>query len=505
MTSEKKATRSQKKGAKEILRLGLKTLSYRCDLLPQDEVDTLRSTTTALQESLSVKSVTGGELEKKAKAVDEALQKSGGLYYHKKGWVENIEMLLVAAIVVIGIRSFFLQPFIIPTNSMYPSFFGMQPHVYETDDEPNFAGRAIDKLLLGASHYKLEAQSSGDLYLVAHRQVTSTFPNGRFFLIPTVVNEYVFEIGGKEHLLQVPAEFDLNQLLAQKFAGIDDLNKLDDVVTQDLGYYKGSRLKLSDRTYKEGDVVLAFDILLGDALFVDRFTYNFIKPKAGDPAVFRTGTIDQFNRELGTFSQNPDMNRTGEDKYYIKRLVGEPGDELQLTVPQEFHTKKFIGNKNFANLVVRGDPGILKRNSQFPLEQIDEALKILSVTQYGQAVHDFLALWVASVSLEPTTGNIAFDENRLFVESLIKDPNATSENGYPGYQAEGLLSDGDTLILPTKNSIGNPTGQNAYFAMGDNSINSMDGRSWGFVPEKAIIGRALLIYYPFTKRWGFAK
>ena len=29
MTSEKKATRSQKKGAKEILRLGLKALSYR--------------------------------------------------------------------------------------------------------------------------------------------------------------------------------------------------------------------------------------------------------------------------------------------------------------------------------------------------------------------------------------------------------------------------------------------------------------------------------------------
>ena len=69
----------------------------------------------------------GSELEEKAKAVDEALQKSGGLYYHKKGWVENAEMLLVAAIVVIGIRSFFLQPFIIPTNSMYPSFYGMQP------------------------------------------------------------------------------------------------------------------------------------------------------------------------------------------------------------------------------------------------------------------------------------------------------------------------------------------------------------------------------------------
>jgi signal peptidase I len=108
MKTEQKATRSQKKGAKEILRLGLKALCYRRDLLPQDEVDALSSSSVALQESLSTKAVSSDELEKNAKAVDEALQKSGGLYYHKKGWVENIEMLLVAAIVVIGIRSFFL-------------------------------------------------------------------------------------------------------------------------------------------------------------------------------------------------------------------------------------------------------------------------------------------------------------------------------------------------------------------------------------------------------------
>ena len=166
MTSEKKATRSQKKGAKEILRLGLKALSYRRDLLSGDELDRLEFDLYAFAKCLSTKSVTGVQLEEKAKAVDEALQKSVGLYYHKKGWVENIEMLLVAAIVVIGIRSFFLQPFIIPTNSMYPSFYGMQPHVYEAQEEPNFAERVVDKILLGASHYKLEAESSGKLYLV---------------------------------------------------------------------------------------------------------------------------------------------------------------------------------------------------------------------------------------------------------------------------------------------------------------------------------------------------
>jgi signal peptidase I len=85
------------------------------------------------------KPVLSDPLEEGAKEVDQALQESGGLYYHKKSVVENIEMLLVAAIVVIGIRSFFIQPFIIPTNSMFPSFSGMQPNVYEHNSEvPKF-------------------------------------------------------------------------------------------------------------------------------------------------------------------------------------------------------------------------------------------------------------------------------------------------------------------------------------------------------------------------------
>ena len=243
MTSEKKATRSQKKGAREILRLGLKALAYRHDLLPAEEAERLKQTTQDLRESLSQKSVSGKELEDKAKAVDEALQKSGGLYYHKKGWVENVEMLLVAAIVVIGIRSFFLQPFIIPTNSMYPSFYGMQPYVYEDGEQiPSFAEQAVDKILLGASHFRVEAEASGHLYLLLHdggmrtwRQETSSFPDGKFFVFPTSVSEYLFEIGGVEHSLRIPLEFasQMDVLLARKFGGIDNLGDLYKVVTQE--------------------------------------------------------------------------------------------------------------------------------------------------------------------------------------------------------------------------------------------------------------------------------
>ncbi|MBT5716933.1 MAG: signal peptidase I, partial [Opitutae bacterium] len=218
----------------------------------------------------------------------------------------------------------------------------------------------------------------------------------------------------------------------------------------------GNRLKLSDKTYKTGDIAIAFDILLGDALFVDRMTYNFVKPKAGDPAVFRTGSIDDFNRKLGT----PVRSFIGEDKYYIKRLVGEPGDRLQMIVPDSIFTN--------GTDVRKGTPGVLYRNDK------------------------------------PITGKIAFDENRIRTEALATNPNAENPSKYPGYRAEGLLSNREIITVPSKNDSTNATGLNGYFAMGDNSTDSLDGRAWGFVPENEIIGRALVVYYPFTKRWGFS-
>lgn len=41
--------------------------------------------------------------------------------------------------------------------------------------------------------------------------------------------------------------------------------------------------------------------------------------------------------------------------------------------------------------------------------------------------------------------------------------------------------------------------QGHVFVLGDNSASSHDSRFWGFVPEKNIIGRAELIYWPLNR------
>ncbi len=44
-----------------------------------------------------------------------------------------------------------------------------------------------------------------------------------------------------------------------------------------------------------------------------------------------------------------------------------------------------------------------------------------------------------------------------------------------------------------------------YFALGDNSYNSSDSRVWGKVPVENVVGRGLLVYWPFGRHWGLVR
>lgn len=68
----------------------------------------------------------------------------------------------------------------------------------------------------------------------------------------------------------------------------------------------------------------------------------------------------------------------------------------------------------------------------------------------------------------------------LFLNGLMKEENYTLEP--IGYSLE-------KITVP----------KNSYFVLGDNRNNSADSHVWGFLPKQNIIGKAVLVIFPFNR------
>lgn len=243
-------------------------------------------------------------LEKEA---DPLLRRVGKHFYPRHFFAENAEMLLFAAILAIAVRSFFFQPFKIPTNSMYPSYNGMTAEVF-LDKAPAAPQRFLRLLALGASHYRVVAPQSGELAFAEEQRLV---PARKWFVLPSQKVRYTFYVGSEPVYLDVPLQFDIRLVLEPLFAG----RQLTRATLPN-----GTRILRTGIQAERGQTAFAFDILTGDQLFVDRFSYHFRRPKVGEPIVFRTNNL-------------PGIDADNRDKYYIKRAAAGPGDTLQIDPP----------------------------------------------------------------------------------------------------------------------------------------------------------------------------
>lgn len=297
----------QKKAGKEILQAAHKVYHYRRDVIPEGRLSELDKAVGELDGLIRDKAVKAEPLDAAINRLDALLRKIGGKIYPKTFWSDNLEVALVAAIIVIGIRTFFFQPFIIPTNSMYPTYSGMNAVLYENkDEEPAALTKTLRFLTLGARHKSLIAQNSGQVELAGIRQV----PAKKWIFLPTVLTEYTFLVGGVPHAIRVPVDFDMRSTIEGSFPQAQVIHDLEGK----------SYFQLNSRV-DAGEAILRFDITLGDALFVDRISYHFKRPDAGDPFVFRTGEIPGIEGGHGNIV----------DKYYIKRIGGVGGETLEIT------------------------------------------------------------------------------------------------------------------------------------------------------------------------------
>ena len=397
-----------RKQAKELLHMAGKVYHYRRDVLSEAQLTELETAVNELEALYLKKDAEVPKLAAAIENLDDLLRKIGGKIYPKTFWSDNLEVILVAAILVIGFRTFFFQPFIIPTNSMYPTYNGMTYKIHDEEEaSPGGIKKTFNLLRFGARHKGLVAKNDGRLLIpvapVRNIRKESIFlgqsvPGRKWLVFPTKLNEYTFYVGDQPYTLHTPGTFNMNALLNEAFSSdkFVPFDKSPSGIALDTGLY-----------LKANDPILSFDINLGDALFVDRISYHFRRPKVGDPFVFRTNEI---SRDLG-------------DKYFIKRIAGIGGESLEIV------------------------NGALLANGK-PRDEVD-----------------------------------------AFVL------NAEKTDGYKGYTNRDLLAEGRQLKIP----------EGSYVALGDNSGDSNDSRTWGFVPGDAVIGKAIFIYYPFTSHWGPAQ
>jgi signal peptidase I len=358
-------TSRQIKHSRLLLRHARKYLRYKHDLLSDADRQQIVAEMQVLRTALGERD--RQRIHSAAETLDKTLHRLTPVTWESH-WRENCEVILVAIVIAVGIRSYFLQPFKIPTGSMQPTLNGIIGHP-SAEPPPNFLRQIAEFVILGRNYINVVSREDDQLLEIVPRKV------GFFFTFSRLVFE-------RQAFLVYSAP---------------------ETLRQDFNIFPG-------RVFHRGEIIARGAIDTGDQVFVDKFSYNFVKPHNGDVFVFRTNNIPAIR---------PDP--VGGPPFYIKRLAGLPGDVLRIDPPFLY----INGNK------AKG----------YGFERV--------------------------MSARPPYRGYA-----------------------PGHE---YLSKPDlTYTVP----------RNGFFAMGDNSYNSFDSRYWGPVPLENLVGRGLLVYWPFYPHWG---
>jgi signal peptidase I len=275
-------------------------LSAQRDLLTPAAIEAVTSAGAALTESLKEKHT--GKIRIKMEELEFAAGKWLKPYPHA-AWRENVEVMLVALAVAMAIRTFFLQPFKIPTGSMQPTLFGVTSvpdftkcDYWKTNREEIMAEldqqlKSRNDLVFPTGWERIKQWFEGTSYLrvIAKADGTAKFgPMRRFLIFNLKQSIYV---GGVEHTIWFPPDFGEQPLERRAGLFLDP-----------------------DHYFKKGEEVIRMKVSAGDHLFVDRLTYNFRKPERGEIVVFATA---------GTQIEK-------QDQFYIKRMVVKPGERVSI-------------------------------------------------------------------------------------------------------------------------------------------------------------------------------
>src|SRR5256884_8315346 len=284
------------KHSRLLLRHARKYLRYKNDLLSSSDREEIVAGIENLRDALHRRD--HERVHSRAEELDAKLNQLTPVTWESH-WRENCEVMLVAIVVAVGIRSYFLQPFKIPTGSMQPTLNGIIGHPMTTEP-PNVLQQVAEFILRGRNYINV-VSGQDDEVLQVQRQ--------KFFFFFTW-SRIIFQ-QQKPIRVYCPPE----QLGA------------------DFRVSPGIR-------YRRGEVIARGAVETGDQVFVDKFSYNFVKPHRGDVFVFRTRNI-------------PDIG--DQTQFYIKRLAGLPDDTLRIEPPKLYVDGKMAEGFGFERVMAARD------------------------------------------------------------------------------------------------------------------------------------------------------
>ena len=316
---------------------------------------------------------------------------------------EILDLLLVVGAVAAGIRGLFLQPFRIPTGSMQPTLYGIH-YQYKDGSWRDQLPPLLQAVLFGRRRAELTVLEEGYLD-----------PDSLRTRDGALTIDTSFRIGSRTYTLPGDAK-----KVAEYLEAVDRIGELN--------------------VYSRGEKAADGYVTTGDHLFVERCSLYLDPPKRGDVMVFNTENLAV--RVDGSDKPVPLSKFSG--YYYIKRIVGLPGDTLKI---------------EDGTLYIKPEGETKFRRA----DELDPRFKKIFSGKGGYSGYGAFA---------PAAGVPGAPRPRF------------------------LLKDGENkeYTVPKRH----------YFMLGDNTDFSMDGRYFGPVPRRNLVGRALFVFWPCSRRWGVA-